>query len=130
MNKFLAGMYQKTFNECNLSRKSILQFIYIRQNPTPFSPTGNVNKRIYLLDSRGTVALYAYYLSFKNSILNQNCFFYWGKGGKKEGGNWGVILQLIKYNMIILPWCIDVPTTIICYTTFHQAVSADSFQNC
>ena len=52
MNNFLAGMYQKTFNQCNLSRKNIIEFIYRWQNPTPFSPTGNANKRIYLLDRR------------------------------------------------------------------------------
>ena len=30
-------MYQKTFNECDLSQKNILRFIYMLQNQTPFS---------------------------------------------------------------------------------------------
>ena len=54
---FLADMYQKTFNECDLSRKNILGFIYTWQNQTPSSLTGDVNKDIHLLDRRRTVVL-------------------------------------------------------------------------
>ena len=52
---FLAGMYQKSFNECDLSEKDILGLIYMAESNS-FSPNRE-RKHLLLLDSRGTVAL-------------------------------------------------------------------------
>ena len=105
-------MYQKTFNECDLSRMNILGFI----DTTPFSLTGNVNKGVYFYWTADELSHYKLN-NFPLKIVFLLILVFLG----------GFILQLIKYNMIILPQCNGLPTTTIWYITFHQQVSKNNF---
>ena len=52
-------MYQKTFNECNLSKSNVLGVWFIKkEHQTPFSLTGNANKGIYFYSTADKLSCY------------------------------------------------------------------------